>query len=387
MYRPFLSQILIFTLLIVFSCNKNPVSVPVISLNELNEEFEIYLTDIISDIRIVPLEFVKAHPLTNRSRINVGKKYILCTARDALLQYNSEGRFLRILAVRGKGPGEIERFSYPVVDKDERYVYLRNDYSDGKIERINLESGEFEKPIPVAFSSAVETFAYVDNDKFLIIPSNWAPTEYYYFIQDIEGNFISGHEMKRDGLIQLNFRYIRPQQLREDYLYSHSKFTGDTVFRINQKSMKPYFVFGGKGNTNDIGKPGYNPFVRGCTNEYIFLENWLSEENGGAIKENYFYLMDPDLEVFNIGTVKNDIIGSEYRGEDLRDLYWDKIIAEGDIITIEISAMEFLSSASGNPDEIPMDFRQRIFAIADTLTENDNQVLLIGKPKRLEIKK
>jgi len=371
-------------LILLFSCKRTQESVPVINLPDYSEETTINLTDLMSDIRIVPLEFIEDHPLSNRSQIHVGNKYIICTSNTALLQYTSNGEFLRILAYQGRGPGELEKLSFPVVNSDETMVYLINDYSDGRIECINLESGEFEEPIPVAFNSAVETFAYFGEDKLLIIPSNWQPTEYYYFIQDLKGNYVSGHKMKRDGLIQLNFRYIRPQQFGEDFLFYHSKFTGDTIFKINQESMSPLLVFKGKGERVDMVEAGYNPFVRSITKDYLFIENWFSEENGGAIEEISYYLMDSNLDVTRISKIVNNITGAVYTGEDLKWFYWDKIISNNSTIAIEISAMEFIESVNINQDNIDDDYRDRVKKISEKLSEYDNQVLLIGQTKRID---
>lgn len=385
MFRSFNKALLILTLA-ACSCSRGNEPVPVVSLNDSHSQIELKLTDIISDIRIVALEFKLEHPLTNRSDIYIGEKYIICTSPSALLQYDINGRFIRVLATRGNGPEELSRLSYPVVNKNETRVYLRNNYDDGKIECINLESGEFEEAIPVAFSSAVELFTCMDNDLLLIIPSNWAPTNYYYFLQDLEGNFVSGHRMERDGLIQLNFRFIRPKKVGNDYLYYHSKFTGDTIFKINTETIKPFFILDAGELAVDFEKDGYRPLIRECTDSYLFIENLYTEVNG-PIKESSYYIIDPgNLDIYKIDSFINDIIGTKYEGEDLMDFYRDKIITGGNnTIAVELSAMDFIMAVSEKHDRIPDKYIGEVKRISSGLSENDNQVLIIGKAKKLNL--
>ena len=94
--------------------------------------------------------------------------------------------------------------------------------------------------------------------------------------------------------------------------------------------------------------------------------------------------MNPDLDVTRVNKIVNNITGAVYTGEDLKWFYWDKIIANNNIIAIEISALEFSESVLANQNNINEDYHDKVTKISDKLSEYDNQVLLIGKTKRID---
>ena len=145
---------IIFLIIITLSCcnrNDKPPGIQLIDLTgNLNQESNIFLSDIATDIEYVPLETSQGNFLQDVSEFTVSKKYILIYDRrqNKVFLFNRQGGFITKIGRSGQGPGEFNRPDQVYISKDESVIYILNWKKilkfnpDGEyLETINLDPG------------------------------------------------------------------------------------------------------------------------------------------------------------------------------------------------------------------------------------------------------
>ena len=98
------------------------------------------------DVRIVLLE-TRDDLLVKGDNIVISDKYIVAVEQESLFQFDEAGRFIRILAKKGNGPGEFNYCIEPVID-EQNNIFLYKDFKDmTMIYRIDLVTGESLEPL------------------------------------------------------------------------------------------------------------------------------------------------------------------------------------------------------------------------------------------------
>ena len=121
--------------------------IPKINIEQIENEKAILLTDWFEDFRLIELETTENSLIERVLDTYVGNEHIIVTTmRSGVLQFTSEGKFVKALAKRGKGPGELGEFNTRIfVDEPADKVYISLGYSNGdKVLCVDISSGKHE---------------------------------------------------------------------------------------------------------------------------------------------------------------------------------------------------------------------------------------------------
>ena len=143
--------------------------IPVVELSKTKGEIDLKLSDLLENIRVIPLETRPDVLLPGHFSTWVGEKYIVTLGEDAIHLFTIDGKYVRKLAQQGRGPDE---YLYAVnfcVDKQERYGYLTSGVN--YICVIDLEKGGIVRKISTGKHIPYELW-YSDRDSTLV----YAPT-------------------------------------------------------------------------------------------------------------------------------------------------------------------------------------------------------------------
>jgi hypothetical protein len=91
--------------------------IPIFKLLECSNKRELKLSDLVSKTRLVKLETKDSSLIGSNTRFLVGSNYIICinqsntlNGKGNILQFDSNGKFIRVLAKQGRGPEEFFKY-------------------------------------------------------------------------------------------------------------------------------------------------------------------------------------------------------------------------------------------------------------------------------------
>src|SRR5665648_770863 len=167
---------------------KDPI--PVFNLLECSNKRELKLSDLVLKPRLVKLETNDSSLVGRDSRYLVGSKYIICITQSTILQFDSNGRFIRNVAKNGRGPGEFINIGGVDMDREEKNLFLTSSNSK-LIQVVDLATGKFNIPIPVVYGETSSKIVVLNN-KLAILPTIAGSEKYILYYQDLLGKFIEG---------------------------------------------------------------------------------------------------------------------------------------------------------------------------------------------------
>jgi hypothetical protein len=126
----------------------NGNEVMVVSPDRIRDSVRIHLSEIADSMRIIPLE-TRPECLISQATYYLTNKYILARTKTAILQFDMQGRFIRILANRGEGPGEYMAADWVADEKTNRLI-LSDEPKTGYFMQFDLHTGEQLSNIPKA---------------------------------------------------------------------------------------------------------------------------------------------------------------------------------------------------------------------------------------------
>ncbi len=169
--------ILICSVIILTACNNSSkVNGDIVVLNGMEavkNAKELKLSDIAESIEYVKLE-TSPECLVSEGSFVVGKKYIVCFNRKPgnVLLFTREGKFLRSIGSRGKGPQEVEYPKNIDLSLDENRILIESMGFPGKVFEFTIE-GKFIRSSPIPYMSeggikyfGSQYFIYLQNRYF-----------------------------------------------------------------------------------------------------------------------------------------------------------------------------------------------------------------------------
>ena len=154
---------LVVLLLAFISCNKRKQgneSPPKI-LNEIfvadslqNETTEFLLSDVASDIEIIPLETTEKSAFKFLTNLQVGANDIFINSRIAVLRFDINGKFLHKIGSMGEGPQDFLICEGIGIDEQTRLVHIAAALSSTNQIRTFTYDGKFVKSTRIAEDGA-----------------------------------------------------------------------------------------------------------------------------------------------------------------------------------------------------------------------------------------
>jgi hypothetical protein len=250
--------ILIFILLICFSCNNlkkkqinesdnKKINLKILKINgDINSLLQI--DSIFSDFTIIPLE-TKEECLISRINkvLHYEDKFLLQDDAQKLLLFNTNGKFLYEVGKKGKGPGEfIELRDFDIDKAGNIYILDWN-----RILKYSI-NGIFMKAYPIHFSHDNNYFAgnmaIKNNDNFLIWSGSIA-------IKDKnKGKVFAIHEISKEGEVVKSFYPLKYHvggnynqfKRYKDLILIDPIFGSNIIYSINMEDVEGryYIDFG-----------------------------------------------------------------------------------------------------------------------------------------------
>ena len=348
--------------------------IPVVDLGKAVGEIDLKLSDLLENIRVIPLETRPDALLPGHFSTWVGEKYIVTLGYDAIHLFTIDGKYVRKLAERGRGPEEYFDVTGFGVDRQERYCYLAS--SIGNICVVDLEKGGIARKISTGKNMPLKLW-YSDEDSTLV----YAPVGRNNLDSDIYRIALDGsllYAVKKNAeSTWVNCPYL--WGLNDTIRYK-MQFC-DTLFLLADTVMIPYCrlvterpisMVTGCGSTIGILLENKNRLVLGNEEVVNKKEEWGISTFIRPL--GYYVLEKSDFSLRKVKEFYVDVF--DYTQADL---YYFPLEFVGKRAYWNISALKFKELLKDKLDSplIP----EYVKALYARLDEEDNPVLLVGDIK------
>ena len=379
---------LVFSIIMIasISCgrDKSDAGYVTYNLGEVGKKIEVRLSDLMDDIHLVKLELNAEFPVSENMNQWIGDKHILLITRKNVLQYTSGGLFVRELITSGRGPEEFEEVDLYDVNESKNVFYFYDDGSAGKIRRIDLSTGEFLESLILPDDERWMLADFiVYRDKLLCFTNNFSAVDYRYFILGDNGDIEYG--CKKQAYLE-----DRPQVSKSPYLSEtggrvNYRQVRDTLFFLDEDTLAiemiiredNYFSPGENRNR------GFSPWIQLNGITFLLIRNTelelLQREGGGIGIEDHgsrnLLISRKEKSIVEVSHFFIDYFGLE--SDNLEFKYNDD---NAWIVLNSIELMDYINKACENRD-IESELQSKLMSLRESVDENDNPYLLIGKLK------
>ncbi|MEG2469972.1 MAG: 6-bladed beta-propeller [Bacteroidales bacterium] len=226
--------------LFVGCIEKTVKEIPVYNLDNIIKETELKLTNLVDNIRIVPLEtndnLQVSESMFGGYKIAVTKEYIIIMGDKAVTQFDAiTGKFIRSLTTSGRGPQEYGVITSYTINYNNDILYISHSSGTNKLV-VNLKTGQMLSPIittlPISLNDLFITpdgSIGVADDSLMFGKIDVLSGEYTPVLNESRLNEMK--EKKRSKFIT-HFG-CASLGLNEDDLYLFNQKISDTLYRYN----------------------------------------------------------------------------------------------------------------------------------------------------------
>lgn len=287
---------------IIFSCKNNSVdsvftstiknkNMYVIDLDNAEQMDSFKLSFFVKSAKCIRLEESTKSIIGEINKLIVFNDYLFVADIDyakGLFVFDMEGKFVRKIGERGRGPGEYIGFFDFTIDMDNHEIILLD---HTQIHFYDLE-GNYLKSVQTRSDGLITNIQYFNGLIYSDIIA-FKKTKNDYLLQSFEtvngqrkNSFLNTgiHNKGLNVPIMFEMKYFIPK-LEPPYLFRHSFM--DTIFSITNDGLSPYLVLKSKDlvTKNDLKYPEN-------TNLHDFLNNNLEKKNKIYILSNYLESSD-----------------------------------------------------------------------------------------------
>ena len=393
------------------SCENNSGEIPIINIDNPTGAVALHISDILDDITIVPLETRDDVLLSFRTPFIITAHYILAQTEERLLQFDRQGKFIRVLATNGNGPNEYNAILHPLVDEDLELLYYVDYRNQGTIASIHLRTGAFLGP----FTPDLQPFSIheIDSDGYIY---GFRPSLYNFWSDDYEPS--SGpretpvlayrYHPQSSDLILFNgthsFEGGYTSEVaggsrmfkRDNHIYFIILNYSDTLYRVEGSKIVPHSVFNLKNKTTHPRYGGSSlRFHFACQQGIMFskVEQKFSFKENGTVSASVgnpsFLFLDNNNILCKVNSITIDPLGVTINMDGFltiegRNTPTSKIPnITGLYGHLKIEAYDLIALINNTlkDNRISNDLRKQFEELSTTLHEDDNPVLIIGKVK------
>jgi hypothetical protein len=357
--------------------------VPVIDLQNPGETRDLFLSELLDDIRIVKLETNNEILLGQNTNYVVGERYLISIDNDKILQFSNDGGFLRTLSKAGNGPDEFLRAEAFALDDKNDILYINHRGDSRNILVFDLNTGERIKRIPTGVDNLISQIIVSGDSILTLVPR--MNREYNLYSLTTSGKLINGiapPKVKGIGL-QTSIDMVM------DKLYYMPK-EYDTLYLVNGATYRPYCFFHIEDRftyeNNETGNfvylsanaPGF--IIANKAHAIIKMNEDEETFSKNADKQTRYFINKNDFSVTEIKDIKNDFLGID---EELDQ--WDNYLSiTNNLGFVCYSSFELKQKIEKalKSNKLENTVKQRILHLNQEIKENDNPVLLIGNLKQ-----
>lgn len=388
-----LTHILILLTFLATSCNKtkNKENIPVISFEDCSETVDLKLTDIAKDFRFVKLQTDSTCYIDGGAFFEVSDKYIISYDGNRILQFSSDGQFIKCLAKQGRGPHEFLQVNFCHINSTETVLYFKG-YGEKVIKSINLKTGKFGREIKFA-EPGISSLLFVNDSTLAVMPGGYEKDrKHSIFYQNLDSKLIASIPLnkKEKNNKALLFNKIFKQG---EKIYSYDPWlNGDTIYHINGLKKKPYLLLKGVNNYSlDKVSKGIASQIMYFSSCFCIFQNIPianSIENGCPVPScddptdiNFRIARLPEFKPQILSSFTNDFTNIKYDKYGIIGLI-EKMQINNNKLIFKMEALDILEALKKKSRlKIPQQYYKQYLDITKGLTENDNPVLLIANVK------
>jgi hypothetical protein len=386
------SKYLILSFFLAISCKSPDNGLYQFDPRTLKEN-RITLSEIADDITYIPLDNSFPISLIYNPRYFINNSIYLSTSNTGIMEFDRKGKFLRKIGNIGRGPGEYVNYSQFTVDDKSETVYVL----DAGIIKVYSKTGNFLRSISLKeFGEGVDAVEFYNSKLFVSYPLQFAGIKYDWIILDTLGNLVKKKERTIPPFTS-NWLIGGGIYKYENRIYHWSPYN-DTVFSIlPDLNYKASFLLSPgehrlpRSNIDDILKIKFyfNPYSVFETSHFLVSKYLYNKKLIIALIDkkthiSYLTYLESGPAVIGdnlIGGIFNDLDGgvlfqpANYYEENNREYMF------GLINPYQIKAMvannEFKNSSPKYPDK-----KKELEKLANSLTETNNQILMIVRLKK-----
>ncbi len=326
--KPILISVLSALILLILPLCKNKESAPAGFKRITIQDEDFRLQDTLSNyLKIEKIVRLETHPdalMGIITRIEVVDNLIFVLKQDRsqeLLVFSMEGKFIRKLCRKGKGPGEATLLLNFYVDSTQKQVYLTD---LAKVIRLDYEGNLISE---LKFDSGIGALVTLDENHLIIS----AEGKNQVLIADLNGNVVNRF-MTFDPFFQSVMRF---QLIKTGDRVLYHRFMDDTLYQVSRDTVVPCYLidFGERALTRKqyLQFPANSMGDRKVDSQY--MHGLGIKGNAGAVVAFYFQYDEKQFFTFT------DLNLNQTRIFDYGQVQKDPLLGKG-----------FFTSASSNPD-------------------------------------
>jgi hypothetical protein len=354
----------------------------------IRDTISVNLTDILDDIRAVKLEKTNESLIDYIGRCYVGERYIICTTvTNGILMFAPDGKFIKHIAVNGRGPGEVNDPNAEIwVDEKNDRLYIRNQMMPGgDFFCFNIQDKSYKK-IPIAVPDLIRDIIVKDDSLIYltIMPMMGNECPNPLICQTTTGRLLWKATMKnRLGATNGTIRIL------DNQVYFNYIWGGDTLYKFNDNKLIPFISIKYSGKLY-IDQPytkgdiflGISPLTHSLFRGYFYeVKDVINDEtrrrSEPVMGEKHHFLISPSQK--KVWAMKK--IGDDYFGADEMPYLRPQNNGTAFLIYTSLDIAKIAKKVSENAS-VGDDIRKRIAGLNNSIDESDNPVLLIGKIKK-----
>lgn len=386
-----ITYLFIVSFLIFYSCQRQKENLPSIQLVKgIYDEVSLRSNDMIKDLRLIKLE-TNIHCLIG-PYINIypSDSCIIVYSLDRILQFDNSGKFIRVLANKGYGPGEIWSIAGCIVNDKLNILYCIENNNPQKIHIYDLRKGTFTGDIPMGKKGFLSSIRIVRDSILACFPQMDMNGEYLVYYQDLTGNFKGGVpysiRQEKGPVLRKSPEIMR---IEDEFVYLNNRV--DTLFKIGVDSKQSLCVL--NRDEKNVAKGEIKLSISSienfniCTSEFLILSSsnfkTVNMGNGNLIMkptENiYLKVKWPSLTVCEIKEFYFDLLNESYKDSKMMEVF-DRISSlRSNKIVFNYSASEIIELGK----QLQKNGKDTLGLVnlGKSLNENDNPILLIGNIK------
>jgi hypothetical protein len=356
---------------------------------------EFKLSNISDDITYIP--FDNTIPIGEIYSMKINKQsFFISTKNPGILHFDNNGKFIRIVARKGKGPNEYLYGMRFAVDEKSNRLYVA---TKSKI-RIYSLTGNLIKDISTSdyFDGVAGDIEIFNSHLFLANYGTFGDFKFNWIIMDTQGNVIS---KKYSTDHPAGFMLAGNEYIFENKLY-YFNYLNDTIFAIQPDLHSKVAYLFGRGDyrfPNNLVLNStsqlFNYFIPKNMLEskhfvflqYSFKDKWTTLLIDKKTKRTYQGFKEKIVNgvVYSEACILNDLDGGlPLSPKPLKYYYYTSKGVEYIIGLINpfelkeyISSIEFKNASPKFPEK-----KKELEKLAASLNENDNPVLMLVKLKK-----
>jgi len=364
----------------------DPAKILIINPTKISDTISYRATDLIKDFEIIKLETKNESLIDYIMRCYIGEKIIvITTVNNGILLFSRDGKFIKQVAGKGRGPGEIDNpNSEIIVDEKNNLLYTNGPFaSPQSILCFNLESGTYSK-IPVQANQFIRDIV-IKNDSTLllsIMPMMSAESDCPIICQTTSGKLL--WEIKDKNKLGAKSGTI---QSLYDQVYFSYLWGGDTLYKVTEKKITPIIAIQYKGKMflNTPYKEGdiflsiiplnHNLFW-GKYSTIVEIKTSQGNRQEPIVGDKINFIIDYQKgKTFRLTKLDDNFLGTSSMF-DFRIQNNGTIYRTFTALQIKQIAKEVKENSS-----ITKDVKARIIKLDSEISESDNPILLVGKLK------